>query len=108
MKKVVIISIMCMLAMATTAQKKEKTKEKTDVTFHVPMDCHGCIIKINNNISFEKGVKRIECNLEQKTVVVTYRTDQTNIDSLKNAFKRIGYKDVYVIGKDDDSGSARE
>ena len=42
------------------------------------------------NIAFEKGVKDIVCDLDTKTVAVTFDTRKTNLDTLLAAFARIG------------------
>ena len=94
--KIIMVVLLCLFAYGAAAQKKNKNKKKEEVTFSVPIDCQGCVDKINKNIAFEKGVKRIKCNLEQKTVKITYRKDKTDIENLKKGFAKIGYTNVSV------------
>lgn len=97
MKKNILIAIICLFTITTFAEKKETASKKETVTFRVAMDCQGCVDKINNKLTYEKGVKAIECDIEKQTVKVTYRADKTNIENLKTGFAKIGYKDVKVI-----------
>ena len=62
---------------------------KQTVTFYVDLHCQGCIDKIYKNIAFEKGVKDIQCDLDSKTVVVTFDADKTDISTLQQAFAAI-------------------
>lgn len=66
-----------------------KNAETKTVTFYVHLHCQECINKIMQNIAFEKGVKDIKCDLNSKTVVVTYVENKTDIPTLQKAFKKI-------------------
>ena len=87
-----IITITTLLATFLTNNvfAKEKKNEKT-ITFIVSMDCHGCVNKIEGNISYEKGVKDLSVSLDKKECVVTYRTDKTTTENLIKAFNKLGY-----------------
>lgn len=63
--------------------------EKATVLFSVNLHCDGCVAKVEKNISFEKGVKDLVCNLKQKTVLVTYDPAKTSIETLQKAFEKI-------------------
>ncbi len=91
MKKNLLLVVACVLSISIYAQKKQET-----VTFNVPLDCEGCIEKVEKNITFEKGVRAIDCNLEEKTVKVTYQPKRTNVESLKKGFAKIGYSKITV------------
>lgn len=71
----------------TTANAKV---DKQTVVFYVDIHCQGCSDKIMKNIAFEKGVKDIVCDLDTKTVTVTYDANKTDIPTLQKAFARIG------------------
>ena len=68
----------------------QKKAVKT-VTFNVGMHCQNCVKKVKENISFEKGVKALEVNLEKKTVTITYDPAKTNEAALKKAVEKLGY-----------------
>lgn len=85
MKRILII-LMALLPMLGIYAKQDKQK----VTFYVDIHCQGCCDKIMKNIAYEPGVKDIQCNLEKKTVTVTYNANKTDVPSLQKAFAKIG------------------
>ncbi len=56
------------------------------------MHCANCEKKIKENIRFEKGIKSITTNLEDKTVTVEYDAEKTNVQNIINGFKKIKYE----------------
>lgn len=62
------------------------------VTTEPLMHCESCEMKIKNNLRFEKGVKKIETNIERQTVTITYDAEKTNVDKLLKSFEKIKYK----------------
>lgn len=81
-------TILCaMLLVAAGAFAKS---EKQTVVFDVDLHCQGCITKVEKNIAFEKGVKDLQCSLEEKTVTVTFDPAKTNVAALQAAFEKIG------------------
>ena len=74
-------------ASSTSTSKKSS---KQTVLLNCDLHCQGCCDKIMKNIAFEKGVKDIVCDLDTKTVAVTFDARKTNLDTLLAAFARIG------------------
>jgi Cu2+-exporting ATPase len=93
MKRILLITICTFIACTTAfSQEKEKKAKTEKVTFFVEnINCHNCIRKIEKNIAFEKGVTDMKCDLDTKTVKVTYRKDKTDKEKLVAAFKKIDY-----------------
>ena len=60
------------------------------------MHCTGCEKKIKENIRFEKGVKSITTNLDDKTVTIEYDADNTNVKNIIEGFKKIKYEATEV------------
>ena len=56
------------------------------------MHCENCEKKIKTNIRFEKGVKDIRTNLDDKTVTIEYDADKTNVEAIIKGFKKISYE----------------
>lgn len=56
------------------------------------MHCTGCEKKIKDNIRFEKGIKSITTNLDNKTVTIEYDADKTNVENIIEGFKKINYE----------------
>ena len=63
--------------------------ERQTVIFDVDLHCQNCINKIEKNIAFEPGVKDLDCDLEQKTVTVTFDPKKTSVEQLIEAFAKI-------------------
>lgn len=80
---------MALAIAATCAAKDIKT---VVLTTNPEMHCMGCEKKIKENIRFEKGIKDIKTNLEDKTVTIVYDADKTNVEAIIAAFKKISYE----------------
>lgn len=87
-------AIVALLFSASDAFAGKNSKET--VTFQVPMKCHKCQAKIEENIAYEKGVTDLSVNLEEKKVTVTYKKKSTDEEKLKEAFKKLGYEVTVV------------
>ena len=73
MKKVLVLGAMMLTAMVGMA----KDIKTVVVTTQPQMHCVGCENKIKGNLRFEKGVKQIECNIEEQRVTITYDAEKT-------------------------------
>lgn len=77
---------------AAAAVKSEKKKvEVRTVVFQTNLHCKMCAKKIEDNIAFEKGVKGLEINVQDKTVKVTFDASRTNEETLAAAIRKLGY-----------------
>lgn len=63
------------------------------------MHCESCETKIKSNMRFEKGVKKIETNIERQEVTITYDPKKNNVKGLQAAMKKIGYETKVVSDK---------
>ena len=66
------------------------------VTTQPQMHCSGCEDKIKGNLRFEKGVKQIECSIEEQRVTITYDADKTSSEKIIQSFGKFGYKATEV------------
>ncbi len=95
--KHVILALLCAVCSFSAVSAQQTDKKKETVTFFVEgMDCSSCVKKIEKNISFEKGVTDLKCDLSTHTAEVTYKTDKTSKTKLVAAFKKIGMDAVPV------------
>ena len=78
------------MANASVMEAAPKKEVKT-VVFNVGLHCQNRVKKVRENISFEKGVKSLEINLEKKTVTISYDPAKTNEETLKKAIEKLGY-----------------
>ena len=85
----------CAAATAQDAVNKDKTSAKNkkteSVCFNVSMSCDGCKARIEKIIPFEKGVKDLTVNLENKTVKIVYDPKKTDETKLKTAIEKLDY-----------------
>ena len=71
MKKVLVLSAMMLTAVVSMAKDI-----KTVVVTTQP----------------QKGVKQIECNIDEQRVTITYDADKTNSNAIIQSFGKFGYK----------------
>ena len=88
MKRLALIAVTLLLTLAASA----KDIKTLVVTTQPLMHCENCENKIKDNIRFEKGIKKIETNLETKTVTITYDADKNTAENIMKAFGKIGYE----------------
>lgn len=60
------------------------------------MHCQNCENKIKKNMRFEKGVRKVETDLETQHVTITYDPRKATVKSLQEGMKKIGY-DTQVV-----------
>ena len=84
MKRYVIFMLSLVMSLGLWAKSQKQT-----VIFDVDIHCKGCITKIEKNIAFEPGVKDLVCNLDEKTVTVTFDPAKTSVEKLQEAFAKI-------------------
>lgn len=89
MKKILLFLAAFMMSAAIYAKGEVK---KVVFTTNPVMHCDGCENKIKNHMKFEKGIKKIETNIERQEVVITYDAEKTTPEKLVKAFSKIGYK----------------
>ena len=95
MKKTFLLLLTALFTVSVYA----KDIKELIVTTNPPMHCENCEKKIKDNLRFEKGVKKIETNVPDQRVTVTYDADKTNPKTIEKGFKKIGY-DVKVVNTD--------
>jgi copper chaperone CopZ len=108
MKKTIILTVAALMTLSTavsyastvvtaetavlTDKKPAKKKgEIKEVTFNVHLHCANCVKKVQENISFEKGVKDLHVCLDDQTVSIKYDAAKTNEATLKAAIEKLGY-----------------
>lgn len=115
MKRIILIALAALMAVsasasefqaaapaAQTQKKAKKVKEVKEVVFNVHLHCMNCVKKVQENISFEKGVKGLDVCLDHQTVTVKYDPAKTSEETLKAAIEKLGYKVEDVAAPGDD------
>ena len=91
MKKILVVLFCTFFAVSiASAQETKKKDNKVTTKFFVEsIHCENCIKSIEKNIAFEKGVTDMKCDLDTKTVEITYRSDKTSDKKLIAAFEKM-------------------
>jgi copper chaperone CopZ len=88
MKKRIFTTLLTVLVAAVSYAKDIKT---VVVTTTPQMHCESCENKIKGNLRFERGVKKIDTNIDNQTVTITYDADKTTVQKLIEGFAKFGY-----------------
>jgi len=86
---VICIAAAMFAAMGVSAQKTTKWQQ---VTIQTNGTCQACKDKIENGLAYEKGVKDVDYELATAKVKVTYDSEKTSVQNLKDAIVKLGYK----------------
>ncbi len=86
---IIICSVFCALSVSAANGLSAKRSNRQTVVLSCDLHCQGCCDKIMKNIAFEKGVKDLVCDLDSKTVTLTYDTTKTDLPTLLKAFEKI-------------------
>ncbi len=99
MKRFLLIAIFILCGVGFTCYAGGK-KEKATVVFQTDMHCHKCAEKVNENISFEKGVLDIKIDEKTKQVTITYDARKTSVEKLQKSIQKLGYTATPISGKE--------
>ena len=107
MKNFGLILLGVFLCLSTTvfdlqAQNKDKKKKMEEVVFLTNLHCENCKKKIEKNISWEKGVKDLRVDLDEKKVIILYDPAKTNSENLQAAIEKLGYTCEIVEPKEEE------
>ncbi len=93
MKTIISIlgSLFLSIMMASTAHAQEKKKNYEEVEIRTSAVCGMCEERIEGNIAFEKGVKKVELDDQTKVVTIGFDPRKTDADKLRQAISKLGY-----------------
>ncbi|MDR1877442.1 MAG: heavy-metal-associated domain-containing protein [Flavobacteriaceae bacterium] len=92
MKTIQILALLLFMSVTWTLPAQSKQTKKTkEVTFAVNMHCHSCQLRIEKNVSWEKGIKDLTVNLEKKTVTIIYDPEKTTEEKLQKAIEKLDF-----------------
>lgn len=74
------------------AMERPADKNVREVIFSTNMHCGKCVNKINENLSFLKGVKDLKVSLKDQTIFVKYDSRKTDEKTFAEAIRKLGYK----------------
>lgn len=104
MKRTIVIlmaSVACLCASQTVSASVSSAenavvsfrakKDIRTVVFSTHLHCKNCVKKVQENISYEKGVEDLNVSLENQTITVTYDASKTTVEKLAAAIGKLGY-----------------
>lgn len=92
MKNLVQILFVAFIMVVFSAGSFGQTKESSSkIEIKTSAICGECKERIEHDLSFAKGVKKVTLNNETKVVTVVYNPQKTNPDALRKAINLIGY-----------------
>jgi mercuric ion binding protein len=65
--------------------------QDTTIVIKTSAICEQCKSKIENDLSFEKGIKNVNLDLKTKAVTVVYNSKKTSAENIRIAITKIGY-----------------
>lgn len=92
MKKIfVLMALFFTVAIAAVA-------EKQTVYLYVPeMECNNCKGKVENVLAYEKGVRKLDYDIQKRLVTIVFEDKKTNVEKLQAALiKHLNYKSMVV------------
>ena len=97
MKRCLFITLTLLLMAGTAAFAQDKKQKKAnadiqEVTLVTTIDCKNCVKKVEANLPYEKGIKDMKVNLEDKTVWIKYDATKTDKAKLAAAIVKLGYE----------------
>lgn len=95
MKKILLAAMAVLVSVSLMAAPKKAAQTET-VVYSVHLHCANCVKKVQENISFEKGVKDLKCSLEEGKVTVTFDPAKTSVEKLEAAIEKLGYEATVV------------
>ena len=88
--KLLVVTLLLFVGITTTFAKDKPTTKQ--VTYVCSIDCHSCKDKIMKNIPYEKGVKKVEVDIPNKLVTVSFRDDKNTDIGIEKAIKKLGFE----------------
>lgn len=94
MKRFISLALMVLLVGILSAGACAADKKKADfkeVTFVTSIECRNCVKKVEAKLPYEKGVKDLKINLDDRTVWIKYDASKTDSEKLAAAIVKLGY-----------------
>lgn len=89
MKKIKFLTFL-LVGFVTVSFAQQKTAKT--VTIKTPtVQCESCKKRIENYMSHEEGIQKVNVDFKKKTTTVTYLTDRTNPENIKALIANVGY-----------------
>ena len=91
MKTLLKLITMVLVLGLNTAFAQEKAKTTETATIKSSMVCDMCKRTLTESLAFEKGVKKVQINVEKQEIKVTFNPTKTDLMAIKTAITKTGY-----------------
>lgn len=89
MKTLIKIALSACLFLGTNVAFAQNKNAADSVVISANIHCQNCVNRIEKSIPFEKGIKKVDTNIDQKRVVVYYDPQKTDPAKILKAFAKI-------------------
>ncbi len=90
--KQIITTIIFLTSIIIYAQKEPvKVKKGYKIEIQTSAVCEMCQYTLEKNLTFEKGVKEVTLNLDDKMITVFYNPKKTDVQTIRERITTIGY-----------------
>ena len=87
MRKIILVLVLIVGGTSAMAQNKNEATAEIKSSVVCPM----CQRTIEYDLTFQKGVKSVNVDLEKRVIELTFNTKKTNVDELRKRITMIGY-----------------
>ena len=97
--KIIFLMVVSLLVVANISsqnvekESKSSKQAKTEIVVcSVNMDCQGCVNKVKNKLTYEKGVKDLYLNLDDGIVAIKFQPSKTDKEKLMETIRKMEYE----------------
>jgi copper chaperone CopZ len=98
MKKVMSFLVVALFSLSVSFAQDSKKEEQVQIKTSAV--CKMCKSTIEKQLSYEKGVKTSNLDVDSKIVTVTYNPKKTDINRIKKAITESGYDADEVVAQE--------
>ena len=91
MNLVLVMVSMAIMAISPVFSQEKAKKNYEEVQIQTSAVCGMCEERIETNIAYEKGVKKVELDDTTKIVTIGFDPRKNNADQLRTAISKLGY-----------------
>lgn len=85
-KKIIVLALVIVSNIAFA-----QTKKTAEIKIQTSAECDMCKKRIESGLAYEKGIKFSNLDVPTKVLTVTYNTDKTSPEKIKQAVSKLGY-----------------
>lgn len=72
-------------------KKADNKKEIKTVCFKSNLTCHGCVNEVKEAVTYEKGVKALDVDLNTNIITIKYKANKTDEAKLAKSITKLGF-----------------